>query len=272
MTNDLTTILIPVDRNRASDEQLRLAGDLARQLGARIVGVIACEHSPALYYETGVLAYDPIAEDRERLSALMAAEEERFRAVLGPGHASIEWRSAVGWPTDFALCEARSADLIVSFVGPGTADDVDLGALVLKAGRPVLLLHDKALPLAGRVLVAWKDAREARRAVRDALPFLSRASAVRLIEIVEGEGSQTAARERVNDVATWLRTHGIEASTSTARSQGSVPDDLDAAAREFDADLIVAGAYGHSRLGEWIFGGVTRHLTTCAGRAVLLSH
>jgi nucleotide-binding universal stress UspA family protein len=270
---DITTIMVPMGRAEASPDELELVSTLARQLGARVLGVMARELNPALYYEAGVVAGDIVAEDRRRLGGILATAETRFRSVMGTQHPSVEWRSSIDWPTDFALCQARSADLIVSFHRPIRVDaDLEIGTLVLKAGRPVLLLDESGLPPSSKVLVAWKDTREARRAVRDALPILRRASAVHIIEVVEGDWSQSAAKDHLKDVVAWLATHEIKATSATHGSKVNVTEQVDAAARDLGANLIVAGGYGHTRLGEWVFGGMTHHQISECGRSVLLSH
>ena len=151
--------------------------------------------------------------------------------------------------------------------------EVDPGALVLKSGRPLLAIADPAKwHMPERALVAWKDTREARRAVADALPFLAAANTVRIVEFVEDESNIATARKRAQDVAAWLAGHGIKASVAARRPLGQACDEIEAAAEDIDADLIVAGAYGRTRLGEWMFGGVTRHLLKTSRRPLLLAH
>jgi nucleotide-binding universal stress UspA family protein len=123
-----------------------------------------------------------------------------------------------------------------------------------------------------RILITWKDSRESRRAVRDALPFLRRARKVGLVEIVEHEETSKLAQARLRDVASWLKSHSVEALPQAITPRGDALDAFAGAAREFKPDWIVAGAYGHTRLGEWIFGGVTRYLLTQSGRPAFLSH
>ena len=137
----------------------------------------------------------------------------------------------------------------------------DPGAVILASGRPVLVVPRGIGRLqASRVLIAWKDTREARRAVHDALPFLKEAQGV-AIAAVAPQDLEQRAREQVADVARYLEHHriAIEQSivTSSREADGHV---LLRIAEEQKADLIVAGAYGRSRLSEWIFGGVTRDL------------
>jgi nucleotide-binding universal stress UspA family protein len=149
---------------------------------------------------------------------------------------------------------------------------LDPAELVLAAGRPMLLVPPEAKDLVGaRALVAWKDRREARRAVADALPLLQRAERVLVVEA--GEAS---ARERQSsgsaDVAAWLCRHGVTARGIVTDDTAGVAVQLDRIAEEEGADLIVAGAYGHGRFREWALGGVTRDLLLYARRCVLLSH
>lgn len=268
---DITTIMVPMGRNEATPTELKHIGDLADQFGARILGVMARELTPPFYFEAGIVAADILEEDRQRITEGLAQAEKRFRGAF-KGR-SVSWTSSVDWPTDFALREARSADLIACFRRTTLPlEDIELGALVLKAGRPVLLLAETGIAATPRVLVTWKDTREARRAIRDALPILKRASSVRVVEIAEEDWSRSAAEAHLKDVTGWLAAHKIETTTACIQAAEDVPEQIDAVASEFAADLIVAGGYGHSRLGEWIFGGVTDHLIARSRRSVLLSH
>jgi nucleotide-binding universal stress UspA family protein len=122
------------------------------------------------------------------------------------------------------------------------------------------------------VLVAWKDVREARRAVSDALPILARARDVTIAEIPERGTHRADALLHVADVAAWLLGHGIVASTVVPESAAGVTEQLDRIAADVGASAVIAGAYGHSRFSEWILGGVTRRLIDPSGRCSLLSH
>ena len=161
--------------------------------------------------------------------------------------------------------EARAADLVVIGSHP-LAEDVyhafDPGMVLLNAGRPVLVVPDglgEGYP-GQRALVAWKDTREARHAVQSALPYLRMAEHIALVEVAE-EVLEPAARERLNDVEKYLLRHGIAVNAKTVlHPHGSISDQLRNEARKEGVDLIVAGAYGHTRLGEWVFGGITRSL------------
>ena len=122
--------------------------------------------------------------------------------------------------------------------------------------------------LAKNVLVAWKDSREARRAVVDAIPLLSGASEV-VVATVDRDATRQA-KQSVADVAVFLRRHGIRARAEVVSEKGDAAA-LKSLAGSMHADLIVAGAYGHSRLRELVFGGVTRSLLDEIGVNRLMS-
>ena len=123
------------------------------------------------------------------------------------------------------------------------------------------------------MLVAWKDVREARRAVFDALPILATAKEVTVAELLEEGTERTEALCHVEDVAEWMRGHGIMASTIVPEVEAGieVAEQLDRVAANVGAGAVIAGGYGHSRFREWILGGVTRHLATRSSRCAFLS-
>jgi nucleotide-binding universal stress UspA family protein len=196
----------------------------------------------------------------------------------GPGTylKQIEWRTALEMPTELVAREARAADLII--VGArhraGNLHDlIEPGVIVLRAGRPVLVVPDVISPLPlRRVVVACKDTRECRRAVRDALPLLRQAKEVLVVEIGE-EDAKGKEKKVVADVARYLVRHGvIVADEIWKRARGPVATELLELTRAEKADLIVAGGFGHSRLGEWMFGGVTHQLLESSPVCCMLSH
>ena len=139
-------------------------------------------------------------------------------------------------------------------------------------GRPVLVVPSAGAPLnLDRAVVAWKESRQARRAVVDALPLLRQASHVAVATIAAAEVVATA-RSCVADVIGWLKQHGIKAVPVVARPNGDDAAQLQGIARDHDAGVIVAGAFGHSRLRDWALGGVTRHLLLRGQGCALLSH
>ena len=132
--------------------------------------------------------------------------------------------------------------------------------MILAAGRPVLVIPRGMRRFQpSNVLIAWKDTREARRAVRDALPFLKQAQSV-CVAMANPAASQRADAQ-IADLVEYLGHHDIsvngQIATVADENEGDILGEL---ARNHGSNMIVAGAYGRTRLSEWIFGGVTRHL------------
>jgi nucleotide-binding universal stress UspA family protein len=214
------------------------------------------------------------AEANEKLQKL----EQRFRSAYENRIENTEWRRAYAVPADYVAREARAADLVITGadrVG-GLSDPLwrlDPSELVMKLGRPMMVVPPEVdrLKLAS-VVVGWKDTREARRAVVDALPLLQKAKEVTVVEMIANDGDRAAASRRVADVAAWLGRHQVDASHMVPNHRGDAVEQLIRHASDIEADIIVAGAYGHTRMREWIFGGVTRDLVTKSNRCSLLSH
>jgi nucleotide-binding universal stress UspA family protein len=268
------TLLVYVDADHVSQQFVGVAGGLADRFSARLIGLSALATLPPFVAE-GVVIVDNASEaDVALMEAKLAETGEAFRAAAGAGR-QTEWRSILGFPTETLIDEARCADLIVIEKSKTTTDihrTIDNGAVILAAGRPVLIVPSAVKSLAGdHVLVGWKDTREARRAVRDALPFLHEAKRVTIIEFCEKDQID-AARGRVDDVVHYLARHRIRAHARVEARLEASADQLTGFAADEGADLLVTGAYGHSRLNEWIFGGMTRDLLTSSPVCCLMSH
>ena len=268
------SIMVAVDDGRHAPARVRLAAELAHRLGARLVGAAAyMPDYPRGYGETAVPMGMVIEEIRQAALDRLAGVEQVFR------HASclndrVEWRSDLASPASFLESQSRVADLVV--VGRYADDEgvavgmaVDAGDVLMRLGKPVLVVPGGVEHVeARRVLVGWKNTPQTRRAVSDALPLLRRAEAVQVFRVSDGDD-----RVEVEDVVRYLALHDVNATAQLAKPSGwTVADDVRKASRDFDADLIVTGAYGYSRLREWFFGGVTRDLLAQARVCCLLSH
>jgi nucleotide-binding universal stress UspA family protein len=142
----------------------------------------------------------------------------------------------------------------------------------LDPGRDNLVVPAESDVLrAERILIAWKDTRESRRAVFDALPLLRLCQKAIVAEIDEDKDPDLANR-RVEDVVSWLQCHGINAAAWSEPVREAAAAQLESLAAEEAADLVVAGAYGHGRIREWVFGGVTQDFLRRSSRCHLLSH
>jgi nucleotide-binding universal stress UspA family protein len=266
---DVRTVLAMAGGDGASLSAIHCAGAVAEAFGAALVGVGAATLEEVVEAATRFMDDETLASLRLEEKAALVRSEARFRAALAGRRVEAGWRGLMAEPLDAVVRFAAGADLIVAdrdHHGSG----LDPAPLVMAAGAPVLLAPPGDAPFEGRtVLVAWKNTREARRALGDALPFLRRAASVMLASVQEDE---SPADDGLDDALARLSRHGISAK---GERFGPDPDDtgdaLLAIAEHAGADLIVAGAYGHSRVREWVFGGVTRTLLRRARTFVLLS-
>jgi len=268
-------IMIHLDADRESQPRTQFAINLADRFEATLIGVVGLAPRPAFVAGSLVVFAEPAPCELKQMTARFDDMGKRFLAE-GKNLKQVEWRSALEPPSELLAREARAADLII--VGPRRAagrrhDFFDPGVVLLRAGRPILVVPEMVTSLdLHRVMIAWKDTRECRRAVRDALPFLQRAKQVLIVQIGEDEsGSQ--AQSALSDVTRYLvRHHVIVAGEVQRRAKGPVAAELLRLVKDENADLIVAGGYGHSRMGEWIFGGVTHELLAASPVCCLLSH
>ena len=270
------TIMVHLLAGQANDVVLAVAAQLARRHDARLVGIAATRPLPFMdsgFYDNSL----SVALLQDNMVQETADAEREFRGAFATAKHPVEWRSK--WTcmalADYISGEARCADLILTSPVPhslfNSARHVNMGELVLHAGCPVIVIpQTDAAAAFERVVVASKDTREARRAVRDAIPLLKLAKTVTIVEIAD-KNEVVTAQARADDVAVWLAGHEIKSQTHAAPSVGDDAATLEAIFRDEHADLIVAGAYGHSRMREWAFGGVTRSILH-GERCALLSH
>jgi len=271
------TLMVHLEPGQTNAGLLKIVGDLADRFEARVIGIAACKPMQFNYSE-GYVPADLIEQDRNSLEKDIHVAEAEFRKVLQTRSRTLEWRSKVtfGALTEYIACEARSADLVVTGPGFGARLDaarfVNIDDLVMQLGRPVLVVPPAADELKlEQVVIGWKDTREAQRATFDALPLLKKAAHVTVVEICD-ERQIAAARTRVEDVVGWLKWHGVVTESRASLSTGDDAGLLNAIAQEQGANVVVAGAYGHSRLREWVLGGVTRDLLLRGDKFSLLSH
>ena len=273
---DYKTVMVGLAMDRRNDACLRVAGDVAERFGARIIGVAASDIRPPMYFAEGDFAQKLFDEEVAAIERRLSELEAEFRASVERRATAVEWRSARTLPVPYMLQQARAADILVIGARPETLVDPSAAAdpsdLLMQAGRLLIVVPSTVEWLDLRsVLVAWKDVREARRAVFDALPILAAAKEVTIAEILEQDGRRADALARVADVAAWLRGHGIAANTVVPEKAGGVTGQLQNIAANVGAGAVIAGAYGHSRFREWVLSGVTRHLATESRRCAFLS-
>ncbi|MDN2568305.1 universal stress protein [Aquibium sp. A9E412] len=258
-------ILLHLGLDDTGDEPLAFGRTLARRFEADLIALSACApQRPSLTGEAAMLRDELLRQQIDDIEKRLAALKEAFEAAAGED-GRVSWRGMVGSPTTLLARHARAADLVVvaqenTDFGTAGDDGVDVGTLILGAGRPVLVAAEGAPAIAAQsVVVGWKDTREARRAVADAMPFLVHAKEV-LVAAVD-EGAQDDPQAGLADVVRYLMRHGAKARSEVLDGRSLLAGAaLTDAARGMGADLLVAGAFGHSRFREWVFGGATRSL------------
>jgi nucleotide-binding universal stress UspA family protein len=271
----LLTQVHPAPRGEA---RLRFAAALAATMKADLIGVGVQAFSPYIA-STGAFGYvdaGTVQAIRDEIEAELEDAGKLFHATVEAFGIRGEWCAAVDDPVEVVSRLSRSADIIVASrrdPADGPAATADPGELLVSSGRPVLVLPPDAVDLKlETVLVAWKDGREARRSVADALPFLKAAKRVIVAEVCDAD-DEADASIRTAAVAHHLARHGVTAETRALKiGHGRVSAQLVDLANGLGADLIVAGAYAHPRIREWVFGGVTQDLLNSSPIACLMSH
>jgi nucleotide-binding universal stress UspA family protein len=250
---------------------------LARQFDAMLLARAYCRPIHCICGDYSVPAA-LFQEDRRQIERHLKASEADFGAIVAKHDHAGDWQgeSSTEPLSERLARESAAADIVVVGIPkvgelPDATRQPDLCDLVMQAGRPVMLVPESSRSAKfDRILVAWKDTREARRAVCDALPLLARARNVLVVEIHEAD-EHAAAWQSVARVSGWLARHGIAAEEKVVAAEMANASQVSGLARTYDADVIVAGAYGHNRQGRWALGGITSELLS-GGRCVLLSH
>jgi nucleotide-binding universal stress UspA family protein len=269
----IRTLMVNLDLGHSNSRLLTLTGDLAERFDAGVVGIAACQLTQSPYsdgYVSGELV-DLAQRDAEKN---VQEAEAQFRLLIEKRLGCVDWRSRIVFdePAHFVARQARCADVIIIGALPPARLGVEIGDLVMESGRPVLSVPPNIGKLAfEHVVVAWKDTREARRAVAAALPMLKIASHISVVEVVEPDDI-SGARERLEDVVHWLARHGADAKAIPVAAESDDKRAFNEFVQAQNADLVVAGAYGHSRMREWVLGGFTRSVLNAFGICSLVVH
>lgn len=269
-------LLVVMDASGSSLDAARCTVDLALESEAHVTAMYL-EHDPLLGFAETQLPADLLQQHQETLARLESRARTGFEESCRAAGIGAEWRAGPAARLSTVLLGARYADLVtMSADRSGAADLIAhryADSVIMAAGRPVLLFPrsyrwDRGFQ---RVMVAWESSREAARAVHDAMPLLEKASEVVIMEIADRD--EADAGSAASDMARHLARHGVATELARAVSSGiGVGEQILSASVDCAADLLVAGAYGHSRLREYALGGVTRHLLTHLTIPMLVSH
>jgi nucleotide-binding universal stress UspA family protein len=280
----LKDILVHLDPSPRAADRLRLAAALARQHDAHLIGLLVVDAMlPALAMADTGSGGPLVGQVLDQIRADALQDAARVEAAFGErmrlDGIGGEWRLVEGALPEVVALHARYADLAIlgqvdpQTSPPGAAQSVE--QVLFAAGRPVLLVpHSGRFETLGRhVLVGWNASREAARAVNDALPILVAAEKVTVLAVNPERRPGAHGAEPGADIALHLARHGVKAEVEHMTAP-SIPDGLSLLNRaaELAPDLLVVGAYGHSRLREMALGGVTRTLLREMTVPVLMSH
>jgi nucleotide-binding universal stress UspA family protein len=275
----LGEIVVFIDGRTEATGILEFAGMLAQEHDARLISVFMQPEpivTPAETFARGKGMQSTIEVHQAQLERIEADHRAQFEDIVRRHGIRSEWRSLPYLSSEVGV-HAYYADLVViarpesagqAAGPPGLAE-----SLVLSSGRPIILFPSgSTVSEAHRILVAWNSTRESIRAVADAMPLLAKAKAVEVLVVDHERNRERHGQEPGADIARHLARHGAQVEVRRLSSGGKdVGQLLLSEAAAFRADLLVMGAYGHSQLREWMFGGVTRTVLYEAGVPVLMS-
>jgi nucleotide-binding universal stress UspA family protein len=275
----LGEIVVFIDGRTETAGILEFAGLLAQEHGARVISVFMQPEptvTPAETFARGKGMESIIEVHRAQLERIEAEHRAQFENIVRRRGIRSEWRS-LPYLSNAVGVHAYYADLVViarpesagqSAGPPGLAE-----SLVLSSGRPIIMFPPRGtVSQVRRILVAWNATRESIRAAADALPLLVSAKAVQVLVVDHERNRAGHGQEPGADIARHLARHGAQVEVRRLSPGGEeVGHLLLSQAAAFSADLLVMGAYGHSHLREWMFGGVTRTVLYEAVLPVLMS-
>ena len=271
----IRSILLHVDATPASIARLTFTRTLADRHGASVTALFGVRP----HASRAAFAYSAGAALRAAEEEVVAHEQERsrLRALLTEQQPECAWCEVAGDSVRHAfLAEAIYADLLVLGPPPGVDDEGAaphgfVESVILESGTPAIVVPypERQETIGERVLVAWNGSVAAARALKAALPLLRAAASVHVA--TWGVQPAVAPFSRL-DVRAWLRRHDIEAELHASPSAAHIANDLGALATDVHADLVVMGCYGHGRIREQVFGGVTRALLARLPAPILMTH
>ncbi|CAN7402927.1 universal stress protein [Bradyrhizobium sp. LjRoot220] len=285
-------ILVPLPGSASHTGQIETALSVAKALGAHVQALFISEPPPVArggltateMGRTATVALENrYAEERERTAQEAREVFAQACAVVGipmlsandePGSPlAASWREAEGSYVEIAVQRAAAFDLMVAASATVTESLMAIAEQsLLRTRRPVLLAPAQLQTnLTDSVMIAWDESPECWHAVSAAIPFMQLAKSVRVIRVDRDASNRQASQA---EVLAYLRCHGISATAQVVAPElRSVGDTLLAVGAEYEAGLLIMGAYSHSRLREMLLGGATRHiLKNASARPVLLAH
>jgi nucleotide-binding universal stress UspA family protein len=267
------TILVHIEENDGQEVRLLAAFDLARASGGHLVCLSVLPYAAYALGDPAMGAF-PVTTLIDAVEARRKQHRVAIEARLAQAGVSWEFVSADGDASDRLVEHARLADVVVMSAGPfEPRSAIQLGVtgdVAIRAPAPVLAVPTGArgINVAGPALVCWDGGQESATAMREALPLLRLAERVTLLTVAEKDSPFTARA-----AAAFLSRHDVHADIVERGDAGAgVEQVIRSVAAETGAAWIVQGAYGHSRMRQMLFGGVTRGLLADAPLPILMGH
>jgi nucleotide-binding universal stress UspA family protein len=276
------TVLISLNEIARLDALLDIASSLAKDHDAHLVGLYVIP-APAVYPAVGPYVVPEVFDGLTRYFEEQAkGTRDKFEAAVARSGLSGEWLDvkAVAPVISETVCEAgRAADVIVvSEIDRDGKNGVELDFvenLVLGCGRPVVVVPRRAASVldAKTIVCGYNGSKESARAVHEAIPILKRADDVRLVWVDPAKDGIGPKEVPAADMAIGLGRHGIKVTAEAMPTNGQNPGEaLMQKATDLGAGLVVMGAYGHSRIREFVLGGATRYALNCMTVPIFMSH
>jgi len=285
----MKSILLPITSHTADENIMRIAGAFAFQYRASLKGLfIRPDGRSAIPFMGEGLTADMIQDlcnAAEQEGQQQAAKANKmFMSAMGSAEvhmaetdqkiegAKASWQVVAGEVADYVGRHARTTDVALCTCPDSRKPDTQeiFKDLVYRSGRPLIVIPKDFTDTPGRrILVGWNGSAECARAVGAALPILWSAEHVTLLQV----GDANSDRPGLGDVAQYLEDHGVKSERMVVTKSGDpIGAQIHASAVKDNADMIVLGAYSHSRWRELILGGVTQYLATHSELPIFMSH
>lgn len=274
-------ITLQLDGSKEDEILVAHAEILATAFGSHLTGLFTSILPDILLYANDMgtaSSLDMVDQIRLRTTAAIERLQSRFER-LSPLHELRRVEDFAGWLPSLMATEIRTSDLFIGTCPREQEAGFDwkrlIEAALFESGRGVYLVPPAQPPRQAirTALVGWTDTKEAARAVAEAMPLLRLASRTKIVTVNEADQNGNLDKNAdLADIATYLARHGVETVVEALTLDQSVANTLLREAHRISADLLVVGAYGHSRLREWIMGGTTAELLETTDIPLLMAH
>jgi nucleotide-binding universal stress UspA family protein len=269
-------ILVHVRRYEGESLAANVALTLAAGLDAYVSGLYVASLGTVAYSTLETVVFQ--VQEADELYGTALAQREGWKKRLTDAGVTGEWLVAQGEPVEAICHAARWCDLVVA-ERPQLNADAPTGwgivsRTVFGAGVPVVVVPETAKPgsVGERILVAWNHSREAARAIHGALPLLRRAGKILVLDGAEQMSLVGARHLPALDLPAYFARHGVNAEFRPFDAASNYGAGILDTARKTNSDLIVMGAWGHSRIAELVLGGATRHLFQHSDVPLFVAH